>query len=382
MQIIGAPGQVQIVGAGIGWGFNGGTPNQIIVTDGKAKALPTDNSGAIRVRAMEKPEIFGPADEKLILVGLELTPEPKMQVLQIVNVKVEKALDDKDQNLVQSTIAPANVPGVLPGAVPGVLPGAGPGIGRGAFVIGFNNLTPVYLKKAEKASKSLKEFTGVVSAQVLAPAAPAITADKIMDAAGKEFKGEQGGRIKVLEVSKAPNGQITVKFELEQPPNLFPANPFGPVNGPFAPPGIRIMPNPIKLPPGALPLPPAPPGAKPGPDFRADPPKALPPQAAPQPAQIAPAQIQIQIGPGPGGFGGPAFFPNQNGVTLEDEKGKVIQVIGSNANVRREAKGGVVLEHIMVFQPAKDQTPAKLVFSGSKTVTIDIPFTLKNVMLP
>jgi hypothetical protein len=393
VQVIGAPvppgpGGIGIgpggigIGAGVGWGFNGGFGNQIIVTDGKPKALPTDNSGAIRVRAMEKPEIFGPADEKLILLGLELTPEPKMQVMQIVTVKVDKALDDQDQNLVQSTVAPANVPGVLPGA--------GPAIGRGAIVaIGFNNLTPVYLKKAEKPSKSLKEFTGVVSAQVLAPATPYITADKIMAAAGKEFKGEQGGRIKVIDVSKAPNGQITVRFELEQPPNLFPANPFVP-NGPFGAPGIQINPNPIKLPQGALPLPPAPPAAKPGPDFRAAPPQALPPQALPpqavpvQPAQIAPAQVQIQIAPAPanGPFAAPAFFPNQNGVTLEDEKGNVIQAIGVNANFRRDAKRGAVLEHIMIFQPEKDQKPAKLVFSASKTVAIDIPFTLKNVTLP
>jgi hypothetical protein len=386
VQVIGAPvpapGGIGVVG----WGFNGGITNQIIVTDGKARALPADNSGSIRVRALEKPEIFGPADEKLILLGLELTPEPKMHILHVVNVKVDKAVDDKDQSLVQSMVPAVNpnVPPVFPGAAPG----AAPAIARLPHGFLFSNITPVYLKKGEKASKSLKELTGVVSAEILAPARPMITVEKIMDAAGKEVKGDAGGRIKVLEVKQDANGQITVKFEMEQPQDVMPANPFGPVNGPFGVPGVRIMPAPIKLPPGALP--PAPPAPKgPGPDFKADPPKEAPPQ--PPQAQPAQIQVQIQVAPGAppqviqigrGGIGAPAFFPNQNGVTLEDEKGNSVQVIGSNVNFRREARGNAVLEHIMIFQPEKDQKPAKLVFSGSKTVTIDIPFTLKNVPLP
>ena len=174
IQIIGAPGRVQVIGATVG--FNGGAiGNQIVVTDGKPKALPTDASGAIRVRTMEKPEVFGPADDKLILLGLELTPEPKMHVQQILNVKVDKALDDKGQELVQSVVpANPNVPVPLPAARPV------PAIGRGRLIFGFTNTTPVYLKKGEKPSKSLKEFSGVVSAQILAPATAAITADKII----------------------------------------------------------------------------------------------------------------------------------------------------------------------------------------------------------
>ena len=351
IQIIGGPGAAP--GAG-GFGgvvaWNGNVVNQIILVDGKARHLPTDASGAVRVRVMEKPEVFGP-------VGLKLTAEPKLQLQQVLNVRVVKALDDQGQTLTQAV---ANAP-----ADPNA-PVALPAIARAPiFFGGADQFTSVRLKKGEKASKALTELTGVILAQVLTPATPAITVDKIMDAAGKEFKGAEGGKIKVVEVTKNANGQITVKFELEQPANIFPANPFG------VPGRIRIVPNP--LPPGGLPAP----GAAPGFAFQVEPPA----QAVPVPVEIKIQQRVIILG-GPGGAGGPAVFPNQgNGITLEDEKGNAIAVVAVNASFRRDV-GGVVRENVMVFQPRKDQTPAKLVFSGSKSVSIEIPFTLKNVTLP
>jgi hypothetical protein len=138
----------------------------------------------------------------------------------------------------------------------------------------------------------------------------------------------------------------------------------------------------VPLPRGVLPVPPAP-GA-PGPGFRAD-----PPAAPPAPPAVAPVQIEVKAQPGavimigPGGVvGGPVAIGAQgNGITLEDDKGNVIPVVGQNAGFRRDGRV-LVREDIMIFQPAKDQTPAKLVFSGSKSVAVEIPFTLKNVTLP
>jgi hypothetical protein len=365
-----APGNPVVGPGGIGIGWNPNVQNHVILVDGKPRTTATDNSGAVRVRVMEKADVFGPANEKEILLGLEVKAEPKLQIQVLQNVRVEKAMDDKGQNLTQAV---AEVPAIPNGPGPRALPAIP--VRRGFFF--GNTMIPLHLKKGEKESKSLKELTGVISAQVLAPAAAAITADKIMDAAGKEFKGAEGGKIKVLEVTKADNGQITVKFELEQPPAVFPANPFGPVNGPFPLPGGR----PVPLPPGALPLPPPVPGAKPV--FQAQPAQALPIQI-----QVQPGQVQVRPGVvvvGPVGAPAPTIAPfpgnANNGIALEDEKGNAVQVIAVNAIFRRDPRGAVV-EHTMVFQPQKDQKPAKLVFSGSKIVTIDIPFTLKNVTLP
>src|SRR5262249_47288337 len=152
------------------------------------------------------------------------------------------AVDDQEQRLSQAMTPPAdpNVPVALPA------------IARfPAFIGGPTQYTPVRLKKGEKPSKELKELTGVVTAQILAPATPAMTIDKIMDAVGKEVKGAEGGRLKILEVKKDANGQIRVKYELEQPPTLIPAMP---LTGPIGLPGM-----PVPLPRGVLPVvPPAP----------------------------------------------------------------------------------------------------------------------------
>ncbi len=225
-------------GAGvIGFGFNGGMPGQIILLDGKAKAMPVDTTSAIRVKVMEKAEFFGPAKEKEILLGLKVSAEPKLQILQLVNVRIAKAVDDQGQNLTQAADPVPEAP-ALPKGAPGL-----PAIGRmpNFFFGGMDQMTPVRLKKGEKAAKSLKELTGVIAAEVLTPPAAVITADRIMFAAGKEFKGTEGGKLKILQVVKAANGQITVKFELEAPANVFPANGFNPFGIPG---GIQIMPNP------------------------------------------------------------------------------------------------------------------------------------------
>jgi hypothetical protein len=379
VQIIGAPGGVVQVGPG-GFGVPfANQPNQIVVGDGKPKTLPTDYTGAIRIKATDKVDFLGPISEKEIGIGLKLTPEPKVQLQQIVGVRVEKAIDDQDQRLMQvvgEVPANPNQPNV-PFPVRAVPIRRG-----GQFWLGGSSQTElVRLQKGAKASKSLKELTGVISAQVLTPPAAAITVDKIMDAAGKTAKGAEGGQIKVNEVTKADNGQITIKFEMEMPANIFPANvvnPFVPMNGPggFVPvPNVVPVPVPVPLPP--QPAKPPQKDEKPGQGFRVQ----QPAQAQAQVGQAA-VQIQIQAQPGVVVVGGPMIANFGNGITLEDEKGNAIQCVGSNQNFRGGRGQNLVREQIMVFQPQKDQAPAKLVFSGSKSVTIDIPFTLKNITLP
>ena len=152
--------------------------------------------------------------------------EPKLQVQFIQSVAVEKATDDQDQKL--DKLTPRRLPGGLPGGAPGG-PLARPGFacrhrrGMGGFgggMAGFGGTQnfPVPLKKGEKEAKALKEFAGTISAMVMAPAEPVITAEKITKAAGETFKGKDGGHIKVTEV-KEEDGKITVKFEMETPQN-------------------------------------------------------------------------------------------------------------------------------------------------------------------
>jgi hypothetical protein len=263
--------------------------------------------------------------------------------------------------------------------------GGGIGFARPAIAFpnfgGLHQHFPVRLKKGDKESKSLKEFAGTITAQVLAEPEVHITADNILKASGKTFKGKEGGSIKVNSVTEKEQ-QLTLGLEIEQPANIVPAGQGqgfgGGWGGGFNGGGpIQILPvAPPQIVPPARNVPALPKGA-----FQV--------QVQAQPAiQVAPAQVQIQqiqIGGGGGiviGGGGPGFFGNSNGLELLDEKGNVIPCIGAGM-VGRGAPGGgaVTFEHQMTFQLKKDQKPAKLVFKGSKSVNVEIPFTLKNVPL-
>ena len=93
----------QVVG-GFGFGGMPGMPgmpgmqaNQITLIDGKPEKVPTDASSAIRVRISDYVKQMPKAAEGEIRLGLELTPEPKLQIVQVGAVRVDKAIDDQGQ---------------------------------------------------------------------------------------------------------------------------------------------------------------------------------------------------------------------------------------------------------------------------------------------
>src|SRR5262249_50664845 len=138
---------------------------------------------------------------------------------------------------------------------------------------GMHQSLPLAFKRAELPSKSLKELTGVLNGSIGSAPEALITADKILEAAGKTFKGTEGGFIKIEEAKKQPTGDYVIRLELQPPPNAVPAGGPGGIGVGGA---IQLMPLP------AVPV--FPPGA-----FQA--------QAKPAPLPL-PVQgpIQIQIG--------------------------------------------------------------------------------------
>ena len=312
-----------------------------------------------------------------MLLGLQISLEPKIRWQNLLGVRIDKAVDDQDQTL---------APGM--GGTPGVPPGGGPpplrigggfgGAGMAVRPLGWNpgygglhHYFPVRLKKGDKASKSLKELSGSLTASVLAEPETLLSADNILKAAGKTFKGKKdGGAIKVNGVEEN-NGLLRLRVELQQPANVVPANQgnagvIGVFNGPVG--GPMILPI---WPPGPAPLPPAKPRLKGA--FQ---------QIQFQPAQVqaVPAQIQIQIQVG---GGGPAFFGgNTNGLELLDDKGNVIPNAGVGMMGRGGPGGVFTREYQLTFRLQKGQKPARLVFKGSKRVNVEIPFRFKNVQLP
>jgi hypothetical protein len=314
--------------------------------------------------------MFGTAPAGEVLLVLEITPEPKLQWLQTLALRVTKALDDQGQELKELSVAEISGPNPGPGGfVAG--PAVRPNVRLGWD--GTHQYSPIHLKKGEKSAKSLKELSGTVTAQLLTAPQALITADNVLKSSGKTFKGAEEGSIKIIDVSKGENGTVTVRFEMEQPANVLPANG----GGWGMPGGIQIQPLPAApraVPQGAL---------------NAAQAQAVVAQVQANGAVVV-RQVQVQgqnaIGfavAGPGGMAMP--LAGYNGIALLDDKGNAVPVLIQQQIGFRPVQAGQknVQEHIFVFQLEKGQSEdVKLVFLGRKQTSIDIPFTLKDVPLP
>ncbi len=358
-------------------GIGGGVPypGQLVLKEGKFEPVPTSYVGAVRVRAIKNNQMFGAPRDKGHMVVLQISTEAKVQIQSLNTLRIEKALDDQDQALKQSLQVedqPLPGVGVAPGAAVGrVIIRGRPAIMPAPAMVGYgiHHYYPIHLTRGEKAAKTLKELVGKITAQVLTAPETLIEVNNIRKASGTTAKGKNGGSIKVVNVVENQN-QVTVTVEMENPEGVLPAQNF----------------------PGAVPVPPLPVpggGAVPVP---------LPPQQgmAFQVGAAAPAQVkQIQVGGGavqiqqiqiggniaiaqPGWVG----RGTMNGLTLLDDKGNPMQLIGSGGIVRGGPGGQVMnVQHQLTYRVNKGQVPTKLIFAGQKQATIEIPFTLKNVPL-
>jgi hypothetical protein len=213
----------------------------ITLRAGTSKRLPTDDSSAIRIRALPKADMFGAATTGEILLALEVTHERHWPALR--SLRVEKALDDQDQDLAQmmpQVLAALNAFGIAPT----------PGVARPILFPSGQQLVPVRLKKGQKVAKLLKEFKGVIEARFASAVELRVVADNLDRAAGKTFKGDAGGLIKIIDVTTDREKNMTIQLELEEPPNTVqhyglpePGSIFGGKRPPFVGPihGMFVM---------------------------------------------------------------------------------------------------------------------------------------------
>ncbi len=303
----------------------------VVLSDGKADPLPTDASSAVRVQALPKADQFGPAPDGEILIGLRLSIEPRLLLQSVDKVKVGKAIDDQKQELTQIDAEAAPAGGIPAGAAAVgrigarglggvvIMPFPGPGMSIGAGSLQQD--TVVHLKKGDKASKSLSEWSGTIGAHILTEATPVITADDILKVkSGATFKGGENGQLTIADVAKNPNGQVTIRVQLQPPTDSVPAGGGNPINVP-------------------------------------------------------------RRGRGVGAWN----MQGAAGLALLDDKGHVIKEVGNQMQNQVTVVNGVatVTQSLyLTFQPEKDQAPAKLVYNARKVLSVDVPFTLKDVPLP
>jgi hypothetical protein len=292
------------------------------LVDGAVPDYPSAIAGAVRIRAVRTPAADR-VDSGHHFVNLLVSTEPKIRCLEPFALRIEKAVDDQGQELTS-----ADDPSPEP-VYYGRRNNTGTPIVSGFSVQGLQGR----LNSGEKASKSLREVRGILSARLITDAKPLIVVDDVMKATGKVVHGEEGGSIKVAETKRIDPNRVSVRVELDLTADqaVVAALPAGPVRGR----GAVI--------------------------------------AAPPAAVVAP----------PRGAGGAAAAGNarRGGLALVDDKGDTIQPSISQVSYRRDATG-IVREFSMDFSLPAGRQAAKLVYSGGKAVMVEVPFTLKDVPLP
>lgn len=285
---------------------------QLTLTDGRPSAAAATRVGALRIRAAKAP---AGDDSGHLTVNLTVTAESNVRCQDLFTLHVDKAVDDQGQEL-----HPADEGG-----------GVAPAFTRRNLLVlqpGFLvQQLQARLEPGEKPSKSLRELHGTLKARLLTEPRQVLAVDDLLKSGGKTFRGKEGGEIRVLDVTRDDAGEVTVRFELEVPPEVSAAGiPYGA--------GGRG-------------------GRGRGGAFPEAPPVALP------------AGLQRRVG----------------GLNILDDKGEAVEQTAVRSLVRRDARG-LVREFTLTATPKTGRGAAKLVFSGCKIVGVEVPFTVKDIPLP
>ncbi len=160
----------------------------LILKDGKREKRPTDDRGAIRVRAVGKYDESDKVPENGIVLALELSREPRLQWQLFLTIGIDKAVDDRGQNLTQ----------IIPRAEEGNQSGFGAILHPAGTVVrgplrfsggntriskigkfpGLSQQVPLQLRKGENPAKSIVELKGFITAVLLAEAEQASGKDR------------------------------------------------------------------------------------------------------------------------------------------------------------------------------------------------------------
>jgi hypothetical protein len=296
----------------------------IVVKDGKLQPVPTEYAGAVRIRALPARAAAGqPRTAGETVLQLEVSAEPRLQGFTLEgSPTVRKAVDDQGQHLSAVPDPAGQAVAANAAAVWQTTVAAGGSSAR--------QVATVRLKLGEKQAQTLRELQGSLTAKVLAPTEPLVVVDNVLKAAGQTAKGKDGGSLQLLAVNPRPNGDVQLRIRMENLPGR------NPLAG-------RVLNGAVQV-----------------------------------------QRIQVQVG----GVGGAQRIEMIGGSTaglpsLEDAQGRSYRLVQSPSTSVRVNNGQVTEEMTLVYRPNPGQgEPARLVLNGHRAVTVEIPFTLRNVPLP
>src|SRR5260370_28785059 len=146
----------------------------LVPSPDKPALLPTCYAGAVRIRAVSPAgKAWGQGKDETAVI-LEVTPEPKLSWQGTTEVRIDKAIDDQGQALFPSLTNEASYAESVARRVGNGVVVMDSETGR---TVTSSREYPVRLKRADKASRMLKEVTGAVTAPVKAPPPVLVTVD-------------------------------------------------------------------------------------------------------------------------------------------------------------------------------------------------------------
>ncbi len=190
-------------------GFGRAWDGRLLLVDGKQPLRPTDHAGAVRIRALPFPSSAKQASGEPVLFLVEITPQPKLSWHNILDLRIEKALDEDGRDLAPfletrddwSQVA-ATTTGVVLWDTQTGQPLTAP------------RDIPVRLKSGNKPSGVLKEVKGVFAAQVQTSPQTIMAVDNIFKSTGRTVMGDDAESLKLTAVGRQPNGDVHVQVEL------------------------------------------------------------------------------------------------------------------------------------------------------------------------
>jgi hypothetical protein len=295
---------------------------RLTLSNGAPRPVPTYYAGAVRIRALPANGRAPNASSGETCVVIEATPEPLLAWQGMLDLCIDKAVDEHGQNLTPVSHSGNDGAGNAYHLGNGVVVWD---MDRGQLVNNNQREMLVRLKLGDQPSKTLKELTGTVAAHVQTPLQTLITVENILQSAGQTFKEPAGESLQVLEAAQQENGSVKLRLRMEQPLQAF---------GPWAMNGR-----------GAI--------------VRAN------------------GLVRRQV------LRDPLMSDDLQHLELKDGDGRNYYMFSRDLDAVAPNQNGLVREVQIVFRPRPGQgKPARLVYSGRRVATVEVPFTLKEVPLP
>ncbi len=195
-------------------------PSAATATLVRVKALPSSVAGSSNTKGSNEVNLM-----------LDVTPSPALTWTGLANIEISRAVDDREAVLAQSHLRPTGSaaesiflsnnlqPQVFGGQVV-FLKGGGRVIVNGDWDQVAAPLTPgnprhvrVTLLGNEHASKTLKELSGVVTANVMSPPLTLLTVDNLLTASTKEPIKSGNYQIQIMD-RKSDKSNLNLRFRL------------------------------------------------------------------------------------------------------------------------------------------------------------------------